>query len=134
MTASSVNTPSYASQSRVSTAWLYRTSSSWISSRSEISCCDNIAYLRGTLRGCVSLPPVRCGRPRGAPVIRTRRALAGIPNYVPGRSAEQVAGEHDLADVVKLASNEGPFPPLPAALDAIAAAAANANRYPDDGG
>jgi histidinol-phosphate aminotransferase len=67
-------------------------------------------------------------------VIRARRALDGIPNYVPGRSAEQVAGEHDLTDVVKLASNEGPFAPLPAALEAIAAAAANANRYPDDGG
>jgi histidinol-phosphate aminotransferase len=64
-------------------------------------------------------------------VIRTRRALDGIPEYVPGRSAESVAAQYALGDVVKLASNEAPFPPLPAALDAIADAARNANRYPD---
>ena len=66
------------------------------------------------------------------PVIRTRRALDGIPEYVPGRSAASVATQYRLGDVVKLASNEAPFPPLPAALAAIADAAATANRYPDD--
>jgi len=65
--------------------------------------------------------------------IRTRGALDGIPTYVPGRSAESVAHEHSIDDVVKLASNEAPFPPLPAALEAIADAAGSANRYPDDG-
>jgi histidinol-phosphate aminotransferase len=34
---------------------------------------------------------------------------------------------------VKLASNEGPFGPFPAALDAIAATAPELNRYPDGG-
>jgi histidinol-phosphate aminotransferase len=65
-------------------------------------------------------------------VIRTRRALDTIPPYVPGRSAEAVASERAVVDVVKLASNEAPFPPLPAALDAIAVAAPLVNRYPDD--
>jgi histidinol-phosphate aminotransferase len=65
-------------------------------------------------------------------VIRTRRALDNIPHYVPGRSADSVAAQYAIADVVKLASNEAPFPPLPAALAAIADAATSANRYPDD--
>ncbi|MFI5053267.1 MAG: aminotransferase class I/II-fold pyridoxal phosphate-dependent enzyme, partial [Acidimicrobiia bacterium] len=64
-------------------------------------------------------------------MIRIRRALEGIPEYVPGRSAASVAAQYAITDVVKLASNEAPFPPLPAALEAIAQAAATANRYPD---
>jgi len=66
-------------------------------------------------------------------VIRTRRALDGIPRYVPGKSAESVAAEHELAEAVKLASNEAPFGPLPAAIEAAAATLATANRYPDNG-
>jgi histidinol-phosphate aminotransferase len=67
-----------------------------------------------------------------ARVIRTRRALEAIPSYVPGRSAEAVAAEHGITNVVKLASNEAPFGPLPAARAAIADAIAGLNRYPDD--
>ncbi len=66
------------------------------------------------------------------PVIRTRPALDAIPAYVPGRSAEAVAAEYGIDDVVKLASNEAPFGPLPAARSAIADAIAGVNRYPDD--
>jgi histidinol-phosphate aminotransferase len=65
-------------------------------------------------------------------VIRTRRALDVIPAYVPGRSAEAVAAQHGIRDVVKLASNEAPFGPLPAARAAMADAIAGVNRYPDD--
>ena len=36
--------------------------------------------------------------------------------------------------MVKLASNEGPFGPFPEAIDALAAAAPELNRYPDGGG
>jgi histidinol-phosphate aminotransferase len=64
--------------------------------------------------------------------IRTRVALEVIPGYVPGRSAEAVAAERGLDDVVKLASNEAPFGPLPAARAAVADAIAGLNRYPDD--
>ena len=67
-----------------------------------------------------------------APVIRTRTVLSAIPAYVPGRSAESVAEQHGLTDVVKLASNEAPFGPLPAAHAAVADAIAGLNRYPDD--
>jgi histidinol-phosphate aminotransferase len=67
-------------------------------------------------------------------VIRTRPDLAAIPDYVPGRSAESVERAYAIRDVVKLASNEAPFGPLPAALAAIAEAAPTVNRYPDDGG
>jgi histidinol-phosphate aminotransferase len=39
-----------------------------------------------------------------------------------------------LERIVKLASNEGPFGPLPAAVAAFEAAAGELNRYPDGGG
>ena len=41
--------------------------------------------------------------------------------------------ELGLERVVKLASNEGPFPPFPAALEAIERVAHELNRYPDGG-
>ena len=41
--------------------------------------------------------------------------------------------ELGLERVVKLASNEGPFPPFPAALAAIERSARDLNRYPDGG-
>ena len=49
-----------------------------------------------------------------------------MPEYVPGRSAESVAAKYAIGDVIKLASNEAPFPPLPSALAAIADAAGGA--------
>lgn len=51
-----------------------------------------------------------------------RADLDSLPRYVPGRN---------VPGAVKLASNEVALPPLPAVLDAIAEAAATANRYPD---
>jgi len=44
-----------------------------------------------------------------------------------------LAEQHGLDRIVKLASNEGAFGPLPAALAAYEAAAAGLNRYPDAG-
>src|SRR6476660_5389950 len=67
-----------------------------------------------------------------SPMIRTRPALEALPEYVPGRSAESVASKYAIGNVVKLASNEAAFGPLPSALAAIEAAARGANRYPDD--
>ena len=66
-------------------------------------------------------------------MIRTRRVLDDIPRYVPGKSAESVAAEHELAQAIKLASNEAPFGPLPVAIEAAVAALTTANRYPDNG-
>ena len=62
-----------------------------------------------------------------------RPAVAGLTPYVPGKPVEDVQRELGLERVVKLASNEGPFPPFPAALEAMADAAHELNRYPDGG-
>jgi len=60
-----------------------------------------------------------------------RAAVAALPAYRPGRSAEVAMADHGLADAVKLASNESPFGPLPAAARAAADAVAVGNRYAD---
>jgi histidinol-phosphate aminotransferase len=46
---------------------------------------------------------------------------------------EEVQRELGLERVVKLASNEGPFGPFPAALEALERSARDLNRYPDGG-
>jgi histidinol-phosphate aminotransferase len=53
--------------------------------------------------------------------------------YEPGKPVEEVQRELGLDRVVKLASNEGPFGPFPAAIEAIARSAPDLNRYPDGG-
>jgi histidinol-phosphate aminotransferase len=60
-------------------------------------------------------------------------AVAGLTPYEPGKPVEEVQRELGLERVVKLASNEGPFPPFPAALEALDRAARELNRYPDGG-
>ena len=62
-----------------------------------------------------------------------RPAIADLVPYEPGKPVEEVQRELGLERVVKLASNEGPFPPFPAALAAMERAAAELNRYPDGG-
>ena len=60
--------------------------------------------------------------------------MARIPPYEAGRPIEEVARSVGLdpATVIKLASNESPIPPFPEVIEAIAAAAAGSNRYPDN--
>ena len=62
---------------------------------------------------------------------RFRASLAELVPYTPGKPIEEVQREHGLDRVVKLASNEGPFPPFPAALAAMERVALELNRYPD---
>jgi histidinol-phosphate aminotransferase len=62
-----------------------------------------------------------------------RPALDGLVPYEPGKPVEEVQRDLGLERVVKLASNEGPFGPFPAALEAIERAAREGNRYPDGG-
>ena len=62
-----------------------------------------------------------------------RPALEGLVPYEPGKPAETVQRELGLERVVKLASNEGPFGPFPEALEAMARALPESNRYPDGG-
>ena len=62
-----------------------------------------------------------------------RASVNGLQPYQPGKPVEDVQRELGLDRVVKLASNEGPFGPFPAALEALANAARELNRYPDGG-
>lgn len=62
-----------------------------------------------------------------------RAAVAEVPPYLPGRPADEVSRELGIACVVKLASNEGPFPPMPRAVEAIRRGAEAARLYPDGG-
>jgi histidinol-phosphate aminotransferase len=62
-----------------------------------------------------------------------RPPVRDLVPYEPGKPVEEVQRELGLDWVVKLASNEGPFGPVPAALEAIARSAPELNRYPDGG-
>ena len=62
-----------------------------------------------------------------------RAALDGLVPYEPGKPEEEVQRELGLDRVVKLASNEGPWGPFPAALEAMERCAGQLNRYPDGG-
>jgi histidinol-phosphate aminotransferase len=57
--------------------------------------------------------------------------LARIPHYEPGASLEDATAVAETADAIKLASNESPRGPHTAVIEAIRAAAAGVNRYPD---
>jgi histidinol-phosphate aminotransferase len=70
---------------------------------------------------------------REPPARLFRASIAELVPYEPGKPVEEVQRELGLERVVKLASNEGPFPPLPAALEAIERAGRELNRYPDGG-
>jgi len=56
-----------------------------------------------------------------------------IRPYVPGKPIDEVRRELGLKSVIKLASNENPYPPSPKALAAMSLAAREINRYPDGG-
>ena len=60
-------------------------------------------------------------------------ALKDLPVYHPGRPIEEVARELGLpaADIIKLASNENPLGPSPAAVAAMQKVLAHINLYPD---
>ena len=62
-----------------------------------------------------------------------RPSLASVQPYVPGRPLAELRRELGDVPITKLASNEGPYPPFPRAVDAIQRAAAEQNLYPDPG-
>ena len=62
---------------------------------------------------------------------RPRAVVEGLPQYKPGRSAAQAEAEHNLAEAIKLASNENANDPLPSVAKAVSEAALGMNRYPD---
>lgn len=67
------------------------------------------------------------------PANLVRSALAAVDPYVPGRPAADVQRETGVDRVIKLASNEGPFPPFPAARRVIAESIEDLRVYPDPG-
>jgi histidinol-phosphate aminotransferase len=60
-------------------------------------------------------------------------AVNDLVPYEPGKPVEEVQRELGLERVVKLASNEGPFGPFSAAVEAIERCIRELNRYPDGG-
>jgi histidinol-phosphate aminotransferase len=66
-------------------------------------------------------------------VVSTRPAVQALPAYKPGRNPADLAREIGVDRAIKLASNEVAFPPLPAVVQAVAAAVGDTNRYPDNG-
>ncbi len=64
--------------------------------------------------------------PKNTKTPQPRPGVLDIAAYVPGRHGDAGAGK-----VYKLSSNETPLGPSPAALEAVAQAAANLELYPD---
>lgn len=62
-----------------------------------------------------------------------RPSLASVQPYVPGRPLADLRRELGDVPITKLASNEGPYPPFPLAVEAIQRAATEQNLYPDPG-
>jgi histidinol-phosphate aminotransferase len=61
-----------------------------------------------------------------------RACYTGAGGYSYAKKAGDVAREHGIDRVARLASNENPRPPSPAALEAAIAALREGNRYPDE--
>jgi histidinol-phosphate aminotransferase len=62
---------------------------------------------------------------------RVKPHIAALSPYQPGKPVEELERELGIGGAIKLASNENPYGPSPRALDALARAAAEVNRYPD---
>ena len=59
--------------------------------------------------------------------------ILSLKPYVAGKPIEELAREYGIRDAVKLASNENPLGPSPAAIAALIKASGQINRYPDGG-
>lgn len=60
-----------------------------------------------------------------------RPAIGALTGYRPGRSASQANRDHGRTNAIKLASNENPYPPVPAVAEAVAKEIESANLYRD---
>jgi len=61
-----------------------------------------------------------------------RESISNVPEYVPGKTTEQIAAEYglDSKTIIKLNSNENPRGPSKKVVEAIQNAAKSASRYP----
>lgn len=66
--------------------------------------------------------------------FRIRPQIREIEAYVPGKPVAEVERELGISGAIKLASNENPLGPSPAALAAIHHVLAGLHRYPDGAG
>jgi len=57
--------------------------------------------------------------------------IEALKPYIPGKPIEQVKRELGLTDVIKLASNENPLGPSPAAIEAMRSSAMSVALYPE---
>ncbi len=65
-------------------------------------------------------------------MLRYRPEIQRLIRYEAGRDMNAVMREHGLDSIIKLASNECPYPPFPPVMEVMAAAGAGVNRYPDN--
>ena len=64
----------------------------------------------------------------------SRRAVAQcayLHPYIPGKPIDMLLAEQGISEAIKLASNENPYGPPPAAIEAIREHAEGVSRYPD---
>ncbi|MFZ2196937.1 MAG: histidinol-phosphate transaminase [Thermodesulfovibrionales bacterium] len=67
-------------------------------------------------------------------MIRPPDYVLGVQPYIPGKPIEELERELGISNSIKLASNENPVGPSPAALKAIRDSIHDINRYPDGAG
>jgi histidinol-phosphate aminotransferase len=60
--------------------------------------------------------------------------VRGLKPYPPGKPIDELEREDGVRQAIKLASNENPLGPSPAALEAARSALTDVARYPDGGG
>ncbi len=63
--------------------------------------------------------------------IKIKQWILNMPEYIPGRTIEEIKKEYNLKVVYKLASNESLFGPDPGVLKEIGRNLGNINYYPD---
>ncbi len=68
------------------------------------------------------------------PVDLAVRGIAGLTPYKPGKPIEALEREYGVNNIIKLASNENPLGPSPAATAAMKSAEGEIYRYPDGNG
>lgn len=60
-----------------------------------------------------------------------RKAVCKMRPYEPGKTIEEVRRDLGLENIIKLGSNENPYGPFPASIEAMKHEMASGNRYPD---
>jgi histidinol-phosphate aminotransferase len=65
--------------------------------------------------------------------INPPKHISALEAYKPGKPIADVAAEHGIEDVIKLASNENPLGPSPMAMEAASRSLAGIHHYPNGG-